>query len=66
MRPFLSSVLLLILAFSLPGCAVVAVTGAVVGTTASVVGTTVSTSTKVVGGAVSMAIPDGEDDDDQQ
>ncbi|MBD8891920.1 hypothetical protein [Roseibium litorale] len=47
-------------------CAVVSVGGAVVGTTASVVGTTVSTTTKVAGGAVSLAIPDGDSDEETQ
>ncbi|QDG77511.1 hypothetical protein [Labrenzia sp. PHM005] len=48
----------------LSGCAAVAVGGAVVGTAGTVVGTTVKTTTKVAGGAVKLAIPDGDDEED--
>lgn len=49
---------------ALSGCAAVAVGGAVVGTAGTVVGTTVKTTTSVASGAVKLAIPDGEDEED--
>ena len=47
----------------LSGCAAVAVGSAVVGTTGAVVGTTVKTTTAVAGGAVKLAMPDGDDEE---
>lgn len=64
MLSHLPAILALFALLLLPGCAAVAVGGAIVGTTASVVGTTVSTSTKVVGGTISLAVPDGDDEDE--
>lgn len=48
----------------LSGCAAVAVGGAVVGTAGTVARTAVKTTTKVAGGAVKLAIPDEDDDED--
>ena len=56
------SLLTLMCAFSLSGCAVVAVTGAAV----SVAATAVKTTAKVAGAVVDAAIPDGDDDEEKK
>jgi hypothetical protein len=48
----------LALACLLPGCAVIAVTGAVVGAAVTVVGTTVELTGKALGAAIDLAVPD--------
>ena len=56
------SLLALMCAFSLSGCAVVAVTGAAV----SVAATAVKTTAKVAGAVVDAAIPDGDKDEEKK
>ena len=56
------SLLALMSAFTLSGCAVVAVTGAAV----SVAATAVKTTAKVAGAVVDAAIPDGDDDEEKK
>ena len=56
------SLLALMCAFSLSGCAVVAVTGAAV----YVAATAVKTTAKVAGAVVDAAIPDGDDDEEKK
>lgn len=56
------SLLALICAFTLSGCAVMAVTGAAV----SVAATAVKTTAKVAGAVVDAAIPDGDDDEEKK
>ena len=57
--------LILICAGHLPGCAAVTVGGAIVGTTATVVGTSVKATTTVTGAAIDLAIPDDDDEKDE-